>query len=166
MDRDGWRCRMPVCLNPPENGGRAINPDLKGTYSKWAPSLDHIIRERDGGGNGDENLRAAHRWCNQRHGILAQTGRPPRPDGPSERPPPLQLIGGTDVASRVGPDVYAALMARLEADAAAFREEAAQLDEAGFTERTLDRLAAEPAPARRRRLGWLRRWLGRLREAA
>jgi HNH endonuclease len=59
--RDGWQCRMPVCLHP---DGRDIDPALKGTGSPWAPSVDHIIRLRDGGTWEPENLRAAHFQCN------------------------------------------------------------------------------------------------------
>jgi hypothetical protein len=140
-------------MHPEDAGGRVIDPALAGTFDPWSPSLDHIIRECDGGTDRDENLRAAHRWCNQRHGTLAANGRQsnlrtgwrgvPAPREPAP-------LGGTDVASRIGADAadrLAALSARLEADAAAFREEVAALDEAGFAARTLDRLGLEPAAA-------------------
>lgn len=52
---------MPVCLCP---DGRAINPDLRGTDSLWAPSIDHIVRRSEDGPNGQDNVRAAHRRCN------------------------------------------------------------------------------------------------------
>jgi 5-methylcytosine-specific restriction endonuclease McrA len=66
--RDGWQCRMPVCLHPEEDGGRAIDPALQGTDSPWKPSVDHVIRLRDGGTWDQDNLRAAHYRCNQADG--------------------------------------------------------------------------------------------------
>jgi hypothetical protein len=30
----------------------------------FAPALDHIDRVADGGGDGVDNLRLTHRWCN------------------------------------------------------------------------------------------------------
>lgn len=62
LARDGWRCRMPQCLHP---AGRRIDPGLAGTEDLWAPTVDHKIRESDGGTSAMANLRAAHRWCNQ-----------------------------------------------------------------------------------------------------
>lgn len=32
--------------------------------SDWGPSLDHVIPRTLGGGDEDDNLRLAHRWCN------------------------------------------------------------------------------------------------------
>jgi hypothetical protein len=157
---------MPRCYAPA--AARAINPALTGTDSPWAPSLDHIVRKCDGGTDRDENLRAAHRWCNQRHGTLAEIGRQSRLRlvPAVSLPEPLQL-DGLDVASRVGAGMagsLAALAARLEADAAAFSEETESLDVAGFTDRTLNLIGAasdpeEEAAGRRRWLGWLRRRL-------
>ena len=68
LDRDGWTCRMPVCLHPEADGGRAIDPVLDGTQSRWAPTVDHIRQRSDGGTNAGVNLRAAHAWCNQEAG--------------------------------------------------------------------------------------------------
>jgi hypothetical protein len=76
-ERDNWQCRMPVCLCP---DGRDINPRLRGTASPWAPSLDHSVRKSEGGSNKRDNLRAAHRWCNQ-----ADAGVPP--EQPKPAPP-------------------------------------------------------------------------------
>lgn len=60
--RDGWQCRMPVCLHP---GGRAIDPELAGLAGvAWAPSVDHIVQVADGGTNAWANLRSAHYACN------------------------------------------------------------------------------------------------------
>jgi hypothetical protein len=60
--RAKWQCQMPVCLCP---GGRPIDRALRGKDSPWAPSIDHIIPRAAGGVDALENMRAAHRWCNQ-----------------------------------------------------------------------------------------------------
>jgi 5-methylcytosine-specific restriction endonuclease McrA len=60
--RDRWQCQVPECLHP---DGRAINPRLRGKDDPWAPSVDHVIPQVGGGADSMENLRAAHRWCNQ-----------------------------------------------------------------------------------------------------
>ena len=62
LERDGWQCRMPVCLCP---DGRAIDPDLRGTHDPWAPSVDHAVERRQGGDWTADNLRAAHIKCNE-----------------------------------------------------------------------------------------------------
>jgi 5-methylcytosine-specific restriction endonuclease McrA len=70
--RDEWQCRMPVCLHPDDEGGRAIDPDLYRTVSPWAPTVDHVIPRSRGGTGIRDNLRAAHRKCNdaaQNHGF-------------------------------------------------------------------------------------------------
>jgi hypothetical protein len=161
LDRDGWTCRMPRCYAPRELR-KAIDPALAGTDSPWAPSLDHIVRECDGGSDRDENLRAAHRWCNQRHGTLAATGRHSALRIiPAVQPAELERLGGTDVASRVDADVAASLaglVARLEADAAAFHEEAPTLDDAGFVSRTLDTIGAAASDDEDEAMNTRRRW--------
>jgi 5-methylcytosine-specific restriction endonuclease McrA len=54
MERDEWTCQ--ICLLPLD---RDAMP-----FDDKAPVLDHEKRVRDGGGEGMNNLRAAHRWCN------------------------------------------------------------------------------------------------------
>jgi hypothetical protein len=76
LERDGWQCRMPVCLHPAWAGGRVIDPALDGTGDEWSSSLDHVQRRADGGSNHPANLRAAHRRCN-----WAAGGLPGRLDG-------------------------------------------------------------------------------------
>lgn len=66
--RDNWTCQMPVCLHPEEDGGRAIDPNLYRKYSRWEPTVDHIIPKSLGGSGKAENLRAAHRACNEARG--------------------------------------------------------------------------------------------------
>jgi hypothetical protein len=80
-ERDNWECQMPVCLCP---DGRAIDPELRGTQSRWAPSLDHVVRRSDNGPNDRGNMRAAHRWCNMADvGILPAAPKPKRPKSAS-----------------------------------------------------------------------------------
>ena len=75
LERDGWQCRMPVCLCP---DGKAIDRSLDGSRMDWAPSVDHIVQKCFGGPTSDENLRAAHQKCNN---SAAQPG-PGGPGGP------------------------------------------------------------------------------------
>lgn len=79
--RDGWQCKMPVCLCP---DGRAIDPGLHGTGSPWAPSVDHVVRRCDGGTNSRDNLRAAHKQCNMADAGIPY-GAPKRKDPPRPR---------------------------------------------------------------------------------
>lgn len=53
-ERDRWVCQ--ICLLP-------IEPAID-AYDDWAMTLDHVVQVVDGGGDEIENLRAAHRWCN------------------------------------------------------------------------------------------------------
>lgn len=67
---------MPVCLCP---DGRAINPELRYTDDPWAPSIDHIHLRSQGGADYYENMRAAHRFCNEqdaKHLLHGQYGEP------------------------------------------------------------------------------------------
>jgi hypothetical protein len=73
-ERDGWQCKMPSCLCPE---GRAIDPQLRGTDSLWAPSIDHIVRRSQDGPGSRDNVRAAHRWCNMADAGV-QAARPKR----------------------------------------------------------------------------------------
>lgn len=113
LERDGWRCRMPRCFAPGEGDSRReIDPDLYGTREPWSPTVDHIVPKAAGGTDRDENLRAAHRWCNTHHGTLADAGRPSRlREVPDARVPALAQLGGTDIASRIGASAAAALAA-------------------------------------------------------
>lgn len=59
FDRDGWECKMPVCLNPNSRSiSRVAWPD------PWSRSVDHIVRLADGGEDTAGNKRAAHLRCN------------------------------------------------------------------------------------------------------
>lgn len=60
-ERDGWACQ--ICHEPVD---RAAEPT-----GAWFPSLDHITPRSLGGGDDDNNLRLAHRWCNSVRGNLA-----------------------------------------------------------------------------------------------
>ena len=58
-ERDNWTCgicRLPV--KPYRYTGRG------GSWSKVAPTLDHIVPRSLGGSSADENLRLAHGKCN------------------------------------------------------------------------------------------------------
>lgn len=59
-----WKCEMPVCVAP----SRAIDPALQGYDDPWAPSVDHIVPRAEGGSNRRENMRAAHKRCNNEAG--------------------------------------------------------------------------------------------------
>jgi len=63
LQRDGWECKMPVCLHP---YSRSINPALDGTKDPWSPTVDHVVPRASGGSDGAQNLRAAHKECNER----------------------------------------------------------------------------------------------------
>jgi 5-methylcytosine-specific restriction endonuclease McrA len=91
-ERDGWQCKMPVCLCP---DGRDIDPALRGTDSPWAPSIDHIVRRSEDGPNDRGNVRAAHRRCN-----MADADIPPSPPKQKTPRPPAHL------SYRIG-DLYA-----------------------------------------------------------
>jgi|HubBroStandDraft_4_1064222.scaffolds.fasta_scaffold861087_2 5-methylcytosine-specific restriction endonuclease McrA len=67
LRRDRWRCTMPVCLHPPGQGGRTITRGLPHD-DPWAGTADHVIPVTYGGSDAMENLRAAHRICNQHRG--------------------------------------------------------------------------------------------------
>lgn len=54
-ERDHWTCQL--C-------NESVDPSLIKGYEDWAPSLDHIVPRSKGGGDGLENLRLTHRWCN------------------------------------------------------------------------------------------------------
>jgi 5-methylcytosine-specific restriction endonuclease McrA len=55
-ERDDWTCQL--CGERVEDG---LPPS-----DIWAATLDHIIPRSRGGGDGDENLQLAHRWCNSK----------------------------------------------------------------------------------------------------
>lgn len=55
IERDGWDCW--VCGHP-------MDPDAKPNADERA-SIDHVVRECDGGTYALENLRLSHRICNQ-----------------------------------------------------------------------------------------------------
>lgn len=59
-DRDGWDCQL--CGEPVDKtlSGDPVDP--------WSPTLDHVIPQSMGGSDDVENLRLAHRWCNQVRG--------------------------------------------------------------------------------------------------
>jgi hypothetical protein len=65
--RDGWECKMPVCLHPspadPDRVDRTINPRAR-AGTPWAATVDHVIPVAAGGTDKQENLRAAHALCN------------------------------------------------------------------------------------------------------
>lgn len=58
FERHGWVCTL--CDGP-------IDPLLPARHP-WGPTLDHHLPESRGGGRGAENLRAAHRICNEQRG--------------------------------------------------------------------------------------------------
>lgn len=53
-ERDGWTCQ--ICLE-------AIDLEAD-PCTDWAPSLDHIVPQSQGGSHESSNLRTAHFWCN------------------------------------------------------------------------------------------------------
>ena len=53
-ERDDWTCYL--CGFPVDR--LAVVPDLE------APTLDHVVPLRSGGGNGADNLKTAHFYCN------------------------------------------------------------------------------------------------------
>lgn len=55
-ERDDWTCQL--CSGQVEDG---LPPS-----DIWAATLDHIIPRSRGGGDEDENLQLAHRWCNSK----------------------------------------------------------------------------------------------------
>lgn len=60
-ERDGWVCQ--ICHEPVDRDGEPTGA--------WFPSLDHVTPRSLGGGDDDDNLRLAHRWCNSVRGNLA-----------------------------------------------------------------------------------------------
>lgn len=54
LERDNFICQ--ICELP-------TDPDA-GTTADLYPTLDHIVRVVDGGGDELDNLRTAHKWCN------------------------------------------------------------------------------------------------------
>lgn len=56
LERDSWICQ--ICYLDISHEAY-VHDDL-------APTVDHIIPRRDGGGDDLDNLRAVHRWCNIR----------------------------------------------------------------------------------------------------
>src|SRR6266704_1494176 len=67
LRRDGWRCRMDVCLYR----SRRINPEYKYPDQRSA-SIDHVLPLSLGGDDTEYNRRAAHLGCNMARG----QGRP------------------------------------------------------------------------------------------
>lgn len=59
IERDGWRCQMPRCLEPT----RVIPRDVPSTDPRSA-SVDHIVPRSLHGDETELNKRAAHRRCN------------------------------------------------------------------------------------------------------
>jgi hypothetical protein len=58
--RDEWTCWL--C-------GREVEPpSVDMDTSPWEPVLDHVVPHCDGGSDRAENLRTAHRWCNNARG--------------------------------------------------------------------------------------------------
>lgn len=57
-ERDGWVCW--ICGYGIDRW--RVNPDRRSL------TLDHVLPLRFGGGDGDDNLRAAHKWCNNTRG--------------------------------------------------------------------------------------------------
>lgn len=55
VERDGWTCW--IC-------GWAIDPEAPQNDAGQA-SLDHVVELARGGSNAVENLRLAHRYCNE-----------------------------------------------------------------------------------------------------
>lgn len=58
-ERDGWHCWL--C-------DEAVDAKLRGTHSKWRPSLDHVNPRSLGGGDEDANLKTSHWICNASRG--------------------------------------------------------------------------------------------------
>lgn len=61
-ERDGWQCQL--C-------GGAVDPQLKGSSDRLAPSLDHIVPLALGGEHVIDNVQLAHLGCNSRKGARA-----------------------------------------------------------------------------------------------
>lgn len=59
-ERDGWTCR--IC-------DQQIDRALAGSNEPFAPCLDHIVPRSQGGDHSDDNLRTAHRQCNDIRGV-------------------------------------------------------------------------------------------------
>jgi 5-methylcytosine-specific restriction endonuclease McrA len=66
LERDGWRCEVPVCRCPE---GREIRADAP-YRSQWHATIDHIVPLSRGGSDDPDNLRAAHHSCNASKGDL------------------------------------------------------------------------------------------------
>jgi 5-methylcytosine-specific restriction endonuclease McrA len=66
LQRDGYRCRVPVPGGDPSNGGQ-----LCGAY---ATHVDHVLPRAQGGSDHPANLRAACASCNLRRGVGRQGG--------------------------------------------------------------------------------------------
>jgi hypothetical protein len=62
-DRDNWQCQLPECLHPEDEGGRAIDPALRGTNGLWTPAIHHIKPLSAGGLSNAANKQAAHSRC-------------------------------------------------------------------------------------------------------
>jgi hypothetical protein len=65
---------------------RGLDRALLGAAGPWAPTVDHIIRVRDGGADNAANKRAAHFYCNHQAAItedqaltatITRYGKPP-----------------------------------------------------------------------------------------
>ncbi len=64
---DNWRCWL--CGDP-------VDPEL--TRGPWSPTMDHVTPRRRGGKTAADNLRLAHRSCNNRRGAAdPEVGWPP-----------------------------------------------------------------------------------------
>lgn len=57
-DRDGWRCHL--CGEPVSKN--------KTPWARKGPTIDHIIPRSKGGSDDIDNLRLAHRKCNEARG--------------------------------------------------------------------------------------------------
>lgn len=71
---DKVACQMPMCLCPEELGGREHFEVAEPPLTLWAPNLDHIELESQGGRRTLDNVRLAHCVCNRvdynkNHGI-------------------------------------------------------------------------------------------------
>lgn len=64
FEKSRWTCQMPVCLAE----DRSIDADLAGVDDPWAPTIDHVVRLADGGRDAPDNMRAAHKLCNNHAG--------------------------------------------------------------------------------------------------